>query len=423
MKQLLINCRLWRDKAFTKSDIIIEDGIVTAIGKDLFDTYSEVIDCRGAYLIPGLVDMHVHIGEKTGGLTLADNWKSLSDLAEKSGITAIGAFVTEQPVNGDKKTLSEQFRHVQEISGKDFKGHVHWHLTPDISEVKDVYPLLKEGCDLKFYTTYKSSGLFKSYEEIGRWMSELTDIKPLMLIHCEDDDIVSSMSAFHPFHHPFDHTKRRPEKAEIKAVEKVLDLAVRHNYPMHIVHVSSPQSAVLIKEAGKIAPVTCETAAHYLLLNELYLQRDDGHRWICTPPLRSEKSRGEMVELLQDSVFEAIATDHCPFKTMDKDRFKNQPEQVPSGLAGMGAALPVLYENLVKTGKITMDELMPLLIDNPARIMKLPEEMYNINQGYGLPIYCIDDKLTKKKQILPSFSDTHNPWIDQKTSLELRRIT
>jgi dihydropyrimidinase len=423
MKVLLTNGFVWQLNGFARLDIAIEDGMVIAVGENLQEPYAETIDCLGAYIIPGIVDMHVHVGEKINGLDLADNWESLSRLADKGGIIAIGAFITEHSDPEKKqKTLYKQYKQAQIKAREDFKHHVHWHLTPTLSEVKDVYDLLQQGCDLKFYTTYKDADIYRSYAEIANWMRELSDLKPRLLVHCEDDEIVNSMSAFHPFHHPFDHTRRRPEVAEILAVERVLDLAIQHNYPVHIVHVSAPQSVILINEARKSIPVTCETTPQYLFLNETFLQRDDGHRWLCTPPLRSEKSRGKMVELLQDGLFNALATDHCPFRIEDKDRYKDNPEQVPSGLAGLGTTLPLLYENLVKTGKMTLDKLMPMLIDNPARIMNFPADCYEINTGNKARLYAIRDSGRERKAVTPSFSATPNPWVGFSTTLEIERL-
>jgi dihydropyrimidinase len=423
MKKLFTNGLVWQGKSFAKLDIIIEDSVITALGERLQEPYSEIIDCRGAYIIPGMIDMHVHVGEKIGGLDLVDDWVSLSRISEQSGIVAIGAFITEHSDTEKKqKTLPGQYAQMQTRAKTDFRPDVHWHLTPTLSGVRDINDLLLQNCDLKFYTTYKQSGIYSSYDEIANWMQELSDLKPRMLVHCEDDDIVNSMSAFHPFHNPFDHTKRRPEQAEVKAVEKILDLAIQYNYPVHIVHVSSPQSAILINEARQSASVSCETAPHYLLLNDTYLHSKDGHRWLCTPPLRSEKSRGQMLELIQDGLFDAIASDHCPFKTEDKDRFKDHPEQVPTGISGLGAALPLLYENLVKTGKITLDKLMPLLIDNPAGLMKLPMDNYKIALGKKPCLYAILDAGTERKPVVSSLSDTPNPWIGYQTSLNIERL-
>lgn len=315
-------------------------------------------------VIPPLYDFHVHVGERIGGYRLRD---SFMDLNQVPGLAGIGAFVTEEAgfALGDK--LQEMRR-----AAVEFEGKVFWHLTPMQTGVEELRSLLAPDTDLKFYTTYKAAGLYRSYEEIERWMQDLSDLKPRMLLHCEDNETIETESDRHPFHKPHDHCLRRPELAENKAVERVLDLAIKHFYPVHIVHVSSPRSALLIHEARTHNPfITCETAPHYLLYNEDRLIGKDAHRWICSPPFRSEKSRGELVELLQDGCFDLIATDHCAFSLEDKDRFKDSPEKVPCGIAGLECFWDGLYDGLVKTGKIGHDELVSLVSVKPAVMMNM----------------------------------------------------
>jgi dihydropyrimidinase len=224
------------------------------------------------------------------------------------------------------------------------------------------------------YTTYKSAGLYSSYEQIERWMQVLAETKTRILLHCEDDKTIEDYSARYPFKHPHDHCLRRPELAEIRAVEKVLDMAIQNRHPVHIVHVSSPQSALLIQEAKRQYPgITCETAPHYLLFNEDRLKEKNAHRYICTPPYRKEESRGMLMELLQEGLFDILASDHCAFTDADKDRYKDDLPKVPCGIAGIKNLYSSMERALVKTGKISRDELDRMLKINPAKLMNLTE--------------------------------------------------
>ncbi len=332
-------------------------------------------------LYPGICDFHVHVGERSCGYVLRDDFAALDKLAQKHGMAAIGAFVTEEA----GLSLHDKLRRMQDDARRHFNGHVHWHLTPVSASLDEVYPLLEEGCDLKFYTTYKQAGLYSSYERIGRWMQDLGGLKPRMLVHCEDDAIVAEASARHPFQTPFDHTLRRPEQAEIQAVDRILNLSVKNTYPVHIVHVSTPGAAILIKEAKAAHPfITCETAPHYLLCNEDRLKGENAHRWLCTPPFRSERSRGLLVELLQDGVFDILASDHCAFTSEDKDRFRGHPERVPTGIPGLESLFPSSYCQLVDTGRISLERLVDLCCLRPASLMQVeakPE--WTLNQLLG----------------------------------------
>jgi dihydropyrimidinase len=325
----------------------------------------------------GYYDFHVHVGEKISGYDLQDDFKDLQRLTkippekENPPLSGIAAFVTQEPT----QSLSDKYMSMKDKAAQDFGKPVHWHLTPTEAKLEEVYPLLQAGCDLKLYTTYRQAGLYSSYEEIERWMHEISDLKTRILVHCEDDLIVQGCSEQKPFRQPFDHTFRRPEIAENKAVGKILDLAVKHQHPVHIVHVSSPTSALLIKEARKnYSGITCETAPHFLLFNEERLREENAHRYLCTPPYRKESSRGMLVELLQDGVFDILASDHCPFSDIDKDRYKNDVSKVPHGIPGIKTLFTSVHEALVKTGKITFEQLDHMTRIKPAELMNIQEQ-------------------------------------------------
>ncbi|HOG27160.1 MAG TPA: dihydroorotase family protein [Candidatus Cloacimonas sp.] len=355
----------------------------------------------------GIYDFHVHIGETIGGHLLADSWKSFNRLYEHNGLEGIGVFVTESP----NESLSAKLSRMRKAS-RSFSGKVFWHLTPRNLDMRKLEIIFKNDTDFKLYTTYRESGLYQSYESIEHFMIDMPNPKKRLLIHCEDDEIISEYSERYPFHKPSDHCLRRPEKAEIRAVDKVLNLSIKHHYPIHLVHISSPQAALLIQQAKKEADyITCETTPHYLLLNEEVLNDLEGHRWLCSPPLRSENSRGLLLELLQDGIFDIIASDHCAFPTETKDIGALYPAETPMGIAGSGVLFSLLAEQLVATGKLSMDQLFTYISINPARLMGFNIEEDKLNcERLGAPI-----------PVVPSWANTPNPWLDFWSHYELRR--
>ena len=355
----------------------------------------------------GIYDFHVHIGETIAGHKLADDWQSFNRLHEHCGLEGIGVFVTETP----EESLADKLVFMREAS-KVFHGKVFWHLTPAELAPEKIIPLLSDNTDLKLYTTYRKEGLYQSYKAIQRLMKDLSGHKTRLLLHCEDNAIIEECRSHYPFHKPIDHTLRRPEKAEITAVEKVLELAIDNKYPLHIVHVSSPQAALLIKQAKQEADfISCETTPHYILLNEDILNDPQGHRWLCSPPLRSENSRGQMLELLQDGVFDILASDHCAFAEAAKDKGILHPKNTPMGIAGTGALFTLLAENLADKGKLSFDKLFELTGSAPARLMgfKPLENKYHYER-LGAPV-----------PVQASYAETPNPYQDFWSHYELRR--
>jgi dihydroorotase-like cyclic amidohydrolase len=357
-------------------------------------------------ILPGVYDFHVHIGETIGGYQLADNWQSYARMAEQCGIEGIGVFVTE----AKDTSLADKLQQMREAA-KAYPGKVFWHLTPLELEAQSIINLLAPDTDIKLYTTYKEAGLYQSYAAIERLMVDLSGHRPRLLVHCEDDGIVADYSIRNPFFRPSDHSIRRPEKAEITAVEKLLELSIKHHYPLHIVHVSCPKAALLIQQAKQEADfITCETAPHYLLLNEEQLADPQGHRWLFSPPLRSENSRGQMVELLRDGIFDIVASDHCAFTTADKDHGIMHPDSTPMGIAGSGTLFSLLAEHLVAKGKISMEQLFELICFNPAKLM-----------GFSPKHRYYWERLGAPNPVIASLADTPNPWQDYWSHYELRR--
>ena len=424
MKYLLKNGKVWFEDGFKKTDLLIDGSRIGSIEDDLQVKRTRKIDCSGCFIIPGIIDMHVHTGEPINDLLLAENESMTASSCLQGGVTTIGVFITET----DKENLNALFPY----RSKKFNGlpvTVRWHLTPKSSRLNDLKSLFDEGCNIKLYTTYREPGLYSSYksiDEILECLSEkckrLAKLRVLPLIHCEDDETVLAHSLQNPFRKAIDHTLRRPEIAEIRAVERVLELAVKHNYPVHIVHVSTPEAALLIKEAKKTIDVTCETAPHYLLLNEDILKRHDGHRWLCTPPLRSEDSRQKLLELACDGLFDAFATDHCPFSMYDKDRYVKEPGRVPMGLPGTGALLPLLYEGLYRGEKMPLHLLIKHLTLNPAKILGLYPRKGIIKEGADADLLVLKETGDIMYPIKPSVAMLHNPWKDWKTSLRMEHI-
>jgi dihydropyrimidinase len=414
---LLRNGKVWQNDGFISADVLTQGDKIIAIKESIAHPSAEIIDCNGSFVLPGLIDMHVHSGEKTGNFSLSEEEKDTAMSALNGGITNIGTFITETEQDDLISLLAKRKK-----SAAKLPVSVHFHLTPVYSDPSIIEKLDNDSYTLKFYTTYRQARLYSSYQQIERWMEALKSNKITLLVHCEDDYLVNSYSDQHPFIKPFDHTKRRPEMVEIEAVARVLDLAVKHSYPVHIVHVSTPRAAELIHEAKKHAPVTCETAPQYLLLNEDLLKGRDGQLYLCTPPLRCETTRGKMAELAQDNYFDAFATDHCAFTEKIKNDRQKDLQNIPQGLAGTGALFPILMEDFYSKGLLSLHQIITRLTVNPAKIFNKYPFWGEIREGSAanLTVVKINKEAVKKYDVIPSLSATTNQWKGRKTSVNIK---
>jgi dihydropyrimidinase len=368
MKILLAGGQLCREEGLAPGDLLIADGKIAACGdcRGLAGD-AEVIDAAGAYVLPGLIDLHVHLDDRISGFLLADDYESGSRVALQNGITTIGGFVTQ----GGEETLAEAVGRARSRA----QGRCHtdylWHLTPTrfgAGDWPEICRFAEHGWrTFKFYTTYRESGIYTAYDRLAEIMERLKPFGARFLVHAEDDAMLQRLAARCPGHDAADHARMRPAAVEQAAVERLLLIAAATGAPLHFVHISTAAAAERILAAKGDAAVTCETGPHYLFLDESWLQRQDGHRWLCTPPLRPAVEAEALRRLARQGAFDLYASDHCPFRRADKDAGAADSRRVPKGIAGVGALAPLVFQLYGGEPGTAFPEMSRRLAANPAR--------------------------------------------------------
>jgi len=304
--------------------------------------------------------------------------------------------------------------------------NIGWHLTPTSfsgNDRKDIKEKISKGFKtIKLYTTYKQAGIYTDYIQLENVFNELKDYDVTFLIHCEDNDIVEEESAKdYDFSKPFTHTLLRPKLAEFKAIRKVIELAEKYNTKLHIVHVSTCEGIDLINDARRNLNVTCETAPHYLFLNDEYLKREDGHMWLCSPPLRDKNNSENMMKKAKEGFFDIFATDHCAFLKKQKDESKKDIRNIPNGLAGIGA-LPHLIFNLHSDNlDYAFTEMTKRLSENPAKITGLYPAKGTLKPGSDADLTVINPNGIER-DLKSTLSDAYETYPGFKTKLSLKYV-
>ncbi len=337
MRTLVRNGRAALPDRLLDADVLVQDGRIAAVGR-LGDLPADrVLDASGCYVLPGLMDFHTHVDDQIGRFYLADTYESGTRAALLSGITTLCTFVTQ----GAGESLPTAMARAR---GK-AEGHCHcdvlWHLTPTTFEPADLralQTLVGAGYrTLKLYTTYKAAGIFASYRRIGELFGRLGPLGARFLVHCEDDEVIAGVDPGRvDLAQARAHTQLRPEAAEVVAIQKVVDLALEHQAALHVVHVSTADGAWILVSGRHLGDLTFETCPQYFLLDDAWLAREDGHHWLCSPPLRSGPER--LRQMVRAGAADIIATDHCAFRPQDKDDWDHTDlRSVPNGLPGVGA--------------------------------------------------------------------------------------
>ena len=413
---------VWDEHGGRRADVLVEGETIAAVGAlagQVAD--AEVVDAAGLDVVPGFVDLHVHVDDRIGGLEIADGFPSASEIAIRNGITTLISFATQRP---DESLAAAVARWLAKAEGRSHCD-VGFHLTPTAWpwDWPEVERLAGRGFrTFKLYTTYRPAGLYTDYERLDVVMRALARLGADLLVHCEDDATLARVDpAALDLREPFTHTRLRPAAAEVTAIGRVLEIARRTGCRLHVVHVSTADGLALIDAARRRQPVTCETGPHYLLLDDARLAAADGQGFVCTPPLRPEATRARLEAAAVAGAFDLFATDHCPFGRADKLAPRADVRAVPNGLPGLGALAPLIFELLVVAHRRPLAELVVRLAANPARVAGLYPRKGVIGEGSDADLVILDPA-GPPRPIVSTLADCPDPWAGRTTTLAVRYV-
>ncbi|MDP1622839.1 MAG: dihydropyrimidinase [Bacteroidales bacterium] len=399
-KLLIRNGKLVEAGGSSMEDLVLENGIIAARGKFDASTHPGCrnIDANGKYVIPGGFDPHVHFSLPSPAGKSCDDFKSGSQAALAGGTTSFMDFVT--PRRG--QSLMEALRLRREEAAE---SQTSFGLHMGISEwnpkvAAEVVPLMEKDNirSFKAYLAYRDS-IGIGYEEVYELMRVVGPAGGLVMVHCEEGEMISRLqrrflsegktrSTFHAL--------SRPPEAEIRAIEKVIEISAKTNCPAYIVHISTGRGADLIASAKKDGlRVYGETCPHYLLLDEsVYDPSCDDMQilpYILSPPIRVKDDQARLWERLSDGTLDVVATDHCPFNLYgQKDRGLDDFTKIPNGAGSIRHRLQLLYTFGVLTSKITINQFVSLTSTRPAEIFGMGHRKGKLLPGCDADIVIWD---------------------------------
>ena len=319
-------------------------------------------DPQGVFIFPGFCDVHVHFREP--GFSYKETIVSGSRAAARGGYTAVCAMPNLNPVPDSLPHLAEEEKLIREAG--------------DITEVLPYAALTvgekgQEAADLEGLAprviAFSDDGKGVQSESMMRSLMErCRKLGKIIAAHCEDETLVRG-GYIHDGIYARAHGHRGIcSESEWGPIARDLKLAKETGCAYHVCHISCRESAELIRQAKKDGvDVTCETGPHYLLLDENDLQEDG--RFRMNPPLRSREDREALVEALLDGTIDMIATDHAPHSAEEKSR--GLPGSA-FGIVGLECAFPALYTGLVRTGILTLEQLIDKMAVSPRKRFGIP---------------------------------------------------
>ena len=407
MATLIKNGTLITASETFEADILMEGETISLIGKNLQHPNAEVIDATGKMILPGGIDPHVHLdlpmfgtvssddhytGHKAaafGGTTTAMDFVVFDSPSALSGETSRARNEVESGFSGDFNYSVDLWMNKAEKAAIDYSFHMN--LTKFNEKIAKEIPSLREmGIQtLKVFTAYNGrlrlddGSIFKALQ-IAR------ENGMLVMAHCENGDVIEALTAqalANGKTTPEWHALTRPAWGAVEATLRMAAMAEQADSPVYIVHMNAAGEVDMLKYARERGvKVMGETCPQYLFFTIDHLRRPDGAKWICSPPMRTEKDNTRLWEGLSEGILQTVGTDHCPFyfdgskpilyegreiaipgKELGKDDFT----KIPNGLPGVQDRMPILWTYGVRAGHITQNQFVAYMCTNPAKIFGL----------------------------------------------------
>ncbi len=312
-------------------------------------------------VFPGFCDVHVHLREP--GFSYKETIRSGTLAAARGGYTAVCAMPNLSPVPDSPAHLEEELRLIRRdavVRVFPYGAITAGEKGEALSDMAALAPLVAAFSD-------DGKGV-QSESRMRQAMLEAKRLGKLIAAHCEDESLLRG-GYIHDGAYARAHGHRGIcSESEWGPIQRDLRLVKEVGCAYHVCHVSTKESVALLRQAKREGlDVSCETAPHYLLLDERSL-REEG-RFKMNPPLRSPEDREALLEGVLDGTIDMIATDHAPHSAEEKARGLKDS---PFGIVGLETAFPLLYTHLVRPGILSMDKLIELLALRPRERFGIP---------------------------------------------------
>jgi dihydropyrimidinase len=378
----------------SQEDVLIRGEKIAAIGK-LRDTPTDhTVDAGGLLVLPGGVDTHVHFNDVFMGTVSVHDYLTGTRAAAFGGTTTVIDFSNQVPGGSLAKTLDDK---LEESAGRaliDFG--VHPVITrPDEETLAEIPEVVASGAPtIKCYMTYRDDGLLIEDSDLVRIARRLGEAGGMLMLHAEDNEaieanvprLVSGGSTA-----PIFHARSKPPEVETEAIRRVIGMAQETGARFFIVHLASPAGLDLLTEAmAKGVNVRAETCTHYLIFTEAELERDDGIKWICSPPLRDAAAQEVLWQGVADGRIRQVTSDDAAYSWEAKRYGEDRFDLCPNGIPGIEPRLQILFSQGVVEGRISLPRFVEIVASEPARLFGMAQRKGSIREGADADIVLLD---------------------------------
>jgi dihydropyrimidinase len=314
--------------------------------------------------------------------------------AAHGGVTTVLDFSNQE---GGEPLSETILRKKEEAAGR---ALVDWGVHPVITRptagtLKSIVKAVELGAPtIKCYTTYRSEGLMVGFRDLKRILLALGRAGGMLMLHAEDNAMIEkNVPALIKAGKtgPIYHARSRPPEAENRAVRRAVRAARETGGRLFIVHLASADALELVAGAqARGLRVFAETCTHYLAFTDAMLKREDGIKWICSPPLRSRAVRERLWAALPYGPIAQVSSDDAAYsweaKLMGRDRF----DRCPNGIPGVEVRVPLLFSEGVSKGRISLGRFVDLIAGAPSRLFGLAPRKGSLTPGADADIVLFD---------------------------------
>ena len=392
----------------TRCDIGVAGGRIVTLAEHI-EHAGAVIDAAGLLVLPGGVDSHCHIEEPSppspeeGGVN-EESFASASRAAFAGGTTSVVCFVPQWKGGG----VLERFADSSARAARGMVDYAFHQIISDPTEAvleREIPALVARGVrSLKVFLTYEPLHLNDS--EYLKVLAVARRHGCLVTVHCENYAAINWRTEAllaAGFTAPKYHAWARPPVVEREATHRAIALAELVDQPIQIFHVSCAEAAEEIARAqARGVKVWGETCPQYVTLTADQMDQPgfEGAKYMCSPAPRDTAEHGRIWDMIRRGVLDVVSSDHCAFSFAgDSGKAQNGRDanfrDIPNGIPGLAARLPILFSEGVVKGRITLDEFVRLTATNPARIMGLAPRKGSIAIGSDADLVLWDAKATR----------------------------
>lgn len=412
MKHLLRGGTIVSGSGQRKADILIEEGKIAAVGEHLELEEGRITDVSGMLIFPGFIDAHTHMALEVSQTVTADLFDTGTKAQLVSGTTCILDFATQYA----GETLAQALEHWHEKadgqSSCDYAFHLalsEWNedLEKELDEI-----VRKEVSSFKMYMTYDNR---VDDETLYRILVKLKERGAIAGVHCENHGLIQGrqkelLEKKGSRESVSDYPWTRPEEAEAEAVSRLLKIARCADAPVILVHLSTAAGYREVERAREMGQtVYVETCPQYLVLDEskYSLPPEEARRYMIAPPLRKKEDQERLWKAFSDGEIQTIATDHCSFRTDQKEAGREDFTRTPCGMPGAFERPALIWQFGVRAGRITVEQMCAALSENAAKLYRLYPRKGAIQPGSDadLVVWNPDTEWTIMAKNSPSACD------------------